>query len=92
MQIIGKGGHNEYLVSASEEELAQIAGYNYSFPSGERPEVGRKIAVSRLWNALQVERSRPYKLKEMAEQLRSVAKSVDAINEALECPIIGDKP
>jgi hypothetical protein len=50
--------------------------------------VGKVININALWDALQVERSRPSDLQTLADKLREAASQVDKINTALASPII----
>lgn len=91
MKIIGKGNGSDFIVLASERELANIAGYHYQFPSGQRLDAGVEIDVSKLWQALSIERTRPDEVAKLAKSLRDVADKIDKINTALDCPIIESK-
>ena len=88
MKIIGKAGGSDFIVQVNNSELASIAGYGYSFPNDVRAEVGYEINVSKLWQALSVERNRPDQLTQLAKSLREIAARVESINAALENPIV----
>ncbi len=90
MKILAKADGSKYIVEADEYEIAQIMGYSYpsSLPSGHRIEVGKVVPVTKLFEALSVERKRQDEIKSMAAQLRKVADRVDSINAALDCPIV----
>lgn len=89
MKIIGRMD-NGFIVTASEQELAEIAGFRYSssMKSDCRPEIGREIRVSKLFEALRVSRERKEDIEKLANDLRRVAGRVDSINQALSAPII----
>lgn len=90
MKIIAKAERDRYIVEASDWELANVMGYTYpsSIPSGHKIEVGKEIAVTKLFEALSVERKRQEEIKSLAAQLRKTADRVDSINAALDCPIV----
>lgn len=91
MKIIGKAGSGEFIVTASEDEMAKIAGYGsmYEIKSDcDKPTVGREVQVSELWRALKVSRERKADIATLAESLRKVAGRVDSINQALAAPIV----
>lgn len=90
MKIIGKSGNNEFIVTATEYELAHIAGYSYptQMKDGTKPEVGREVAVSALFQALCISRERKVEIAALAESLRKVAGRVDSINQTLAAPIV----
>ena len=90
MKIIGKQTEISFIVLASGDELAQIAGFSYVSLMKDlmRPQVGREINVSELYRALNASRERKAEIAELANKLRVVAGRVDSINQALASPII----
>ena len=90
MKIIGKTEGGGFIVTASEAELVNIAGFTYqsSMRTEDRPSVGKEIKVSRLWEALSASRDRKDDIAKLANQLRAAAGRVDTINQALAAPIV----
>ncbi len=89
MKIIGKGGRDRFIVEASDWELANICGFSYPSQMKEnRLEVGSEVQVTKLFEALSVERKRKEEIAGIAASLRKAADRVDSINAALDCPIV----
>ena len=90
MKIIGNIGRDAFIVTATEDELAKIAGYTYAsaMPNGHKPEAGKEIPVSDLYKALCSSRERKAEIADLANKLRSAAGRVDSINQALATPIV----
>lgn len=90
MKIIAAISGSTFLVEASDDELARIAGFSYasSLEHHMKPSVGKVVNVSPLWAALTVSRERVAELQKMATALRTVATRVESINAALAQPII----
>ena len=90
MKIIGKTGSSGFIVTAGMEELCQVMGFHssYGMKDSEKPDVGRDIKVSDLYQALSVSRERREEIAKLANQLRTVAGRVDSINQALASPIV----
>jgi hypothetical protein len=90
MIIIGKAADGSFIVTAQETEMANICGFSYasSMPNGKRPEVGMRIEVSQLYQALCASRERKADIAKLADDLRKVAGRVDSINQALASPIV----
>lgn len=90
MKIIGKTGSSGFIVTASLEELCQIMGFyqSYGMKEAEKPDVGKDIKVSDLYQALSVSRARKEEITKLANELRKAAGRVDTINQALAAPIV----
>lgn len=90
MKIIAKAHRDCFIVEASEDELANIAGFAFvhQMKDQNRLEVGRELRVTKLFSALAVERSRRAEIEAMANSLRKAADRIDSINAALDCPIV----
>jgi len=89
MKIIGQVNSSNFLVEASDQELVRCMGYGSTYgDSVPKLSVGKVININALWDALQVERSRPSDLQTLADKLREAASQVDKINTALASPII----
>lgn len=90
MKIVAKTGSGSFLVDATEHELARIMGFAYtnSIPADKKLDLGREVDVSRMYEALAVERERMDDVQKLANGLRSVADRVEKINAALSCPLI----
>lgn len=88
MKIIASTGHEKFLVEATADELAQVMGHSWGSTIKDRLTIGADVKITRLYQALQVERTRQDRVTKLANDLRQVAKEVDTINAALDCPII----
>ena len=90
MKIIGKTENCGFILTATEDELANIVGHDYPsrMKNDQRPAVGKEIKVSGLWSALVVSRNRKSEIAELANKLRAIAVRVDSINQALASPIV----
>lgn len=89
MKIIAKSKHG-FLVEATDNELARIAGHNsaYAMEQKHRLEIGHTVDVNAMFDALVFERQRPDALTETAKRLRAEADKIDKINAALLSPIV----
>ena len=60
MKIVAKTGSGSFLVDATEHELARIMGFAYtnSIPADKKLDLGREVDVSRMYEALAVERAK----------------------------------
>ena len=90
MKVIGKVNSSTFLVQASEDDLAKIMGFRHSsyVPAADKPEVGRELQVSELWDVLNITRERHEEIKKMAASLRGEATRLDKVNNTLAKPII----
>jgi hypothetical protein len=90
MKIIGKNSSDGFIVLANREELCQVMGFysSYGMKEADKPDIGKEIKVSDLYQALSVSRERRDEISKLANQLRTVAGRVDSINQALASPIV----
>lgn len=86
MNIIAKAKDGFVLV-ATDDEIARIAGFRSAYSMSKKPEVGQSVDVNGLFDALIFERSRPDALSDTAMRLRTEADRIDKINATLHCAI-----
>lgn len=94
MKIIGTVSGGELLCIATENELANIAGYRSTYETGcpkFRERVGSDVQVSPLWEALTILRERRAVVADLATRMRTEAGRMDKIGAALESPIVETK-
>ena len=91
MKIIAKAANNTYLAEVSDYELLRIMGFRYESETKKKLEIGAEIPVSRLYDALTIERERPEELNKLARSLRAIADKVESVNNLLSSPIVEPK-
>ena len=102
MKVIGHTSESTVLVEADIEELANLMGlpgawdvpevrHGYERPSarGGFP-VGREIPISKLWQIIRHERSRPGEITNAVRNLRALADMLETVNATLPTPAVDE--
>lgn len=90
MKIIGTTT-GAYIVTATKDELCQIAGLNSAYSEEAKKlnlNVGDSLAVSALWGALNHTRTHKEEIANLAKQLRAEADKLDKMNAQVEAPTV----
>jgi hypothetical protein len=85
MKIIGKTDEG-FLLSATEDELAHLLGFNSSYSVEDRTKrlaPGQRIKVADLYKRLEKLGKLPKELADTAKALRGIADAIDAFEPVL---------
>lgn len=72
MKVIGKTDDG-YILVASKDEVANLAGFYSAYSEGVRVEVGREVKVSEMYGLLGRIRNAEGVLKEAAERMKALS-------------------
>ena len=93
MKIIGTtGNRNEFILTATSDELAKLVGYPYDTSSNyHRAEVGEEINIGLMWDQMARLSSKP-DLLAMATKLRLYADAMTFTGEFAALVKVGPDP